>query len=139
MVQYCRARPCALGQPYDAVILIDTVPPDGCPGRLQLLEPDINADETAAFDSHHVDPLAVLKLARRIGELPSQIFLVGCEPMDGTNSESMSMNLSEPVAAAVDKAVEVVLMLVRLLLSERKPDMDGVLEVKVGEKNEFPK
>jgi hydrogenase maturation protease len=126
----------ALGQPYDAVILVDIVPSDGCPGRLQLIEPDTDGNEAAPFDNHRVDPLAVLRLAHRMGELPPQIFLLGCEPMNIMDGESMSTHLSAPVAAAADKAVETVLMLVKLLLAGRRPDTDAVTGGNIREKKE---
>ncbi len=93
----------ALGQPYDAAILVDAVAAGGPPGCLQVIEPDHPEDETSVFDGHRMNPLAVLRLARRLGGLPPQVFLVGCEPRAIAESESMSMGLSAPVAAAVER------------------------------------
>ena len=106
----------ALGQPYDAAILVDTVESAGFPGRLKLIEPDIGSGDAAPFDSHRMNPLAVLKMARRLGGLPPQVFLIGCEPVAITDGETMSMDLSAPVAAAVAKAAEMVLDLAGRLL-----------------------
>ncbi len=118
----------ALGQPYDAAILVDIVAGTGCPGRLQVIEPDLDSDEDAPFDSHRMDPLAVLRLACVLGGLPPQIFLVGCEPLEVEESESMSMSLSAPVAAAVEPAAAIVLKLAGLLRAGRRPGADGTTE-----------
>jgi len=107
----------ALGQPYDAVVLVDAVTPAGCPGRLVVLEPDLDGAEAAVPDGHRMDPLVVLKLARRLGSLPPQILLVGCEPTAAGEGESPSMGLSPPVAGAVDTAARIVLKLAGLLLA----------------------
>jgi hydrogenase maturation protease len=113
----------ALGQPYDAAILVDAMIRGGLPGRLWVIEPAARRDEAEAvlFDSHRMDPLAVLHLARRLGGLPPQVLLVGCEPLAVVAGESMSMGLSIPVAVAVEKAVEMVLDLAGLLLAGRRP------------------
>lgn len=109
----------ALGQPYDAVILIDALARGGCPGRIEVIQPDIDGDESAPFDSHRMDPSAVLRLARRLGGLPARILLVGCEPLETGAGESAFMNLSAPVAAAVEPVVDRVLELAGLLLVGR--------------------
>ncbi len=111
----------ALGQPYEAVILVDTVPRGGRPGRLAVIKPEVGNDDTAAFDGHRMDPVAVLKLARRLGGLPPRIYLVGCEPMKAGEGDGMSAGLSAAVAAAVEPAVRMVRELADLLLAGRRP------------------
>jgi hydrogenase maturation protease len=118
----------ALGQPYDAVILVDAVPHAGSPGRLRVMEPDLDSDETSAFDSHHMDPLAVLRLACQLGGLPPQILLVGCESMEFGAGASMSLHLSAPVAAAVEPAADTVLELAHRLLAGHRPQRSGATE-----------
>lgn len=110
----------ALGQPYDAAILVDAMTRGRLPGHLEVIEPDTDTDDAVSFDSHRMDPLAVLKLARRLGGLPPRILLVGCEPLAVGDDESMSISLSAPVAAAVEKAAEIVLDLAGLLLASRR-------------------
>jgi hydrogenase maturation protease len=120
----------ALGQPYDAVILVDAVARGGRPGQLAVIVPDVERDDTASFDSHRMDPVAVLKLARRLGELPPQIYLVGCEPRKAHEGDGMSTGLSAPVAAAVEQAVRIVRDLADTLLAGRRPEATGPLETK---------
>ncbi len=111
----------ALGQPYDAVILVDTVARGGLPGDLHVIEPDLDSEDATPFNSHRMDPVAVLQLARRLGTLPPQILLVGCEPLETAAGESMSMNLSAPVAAAVEAGAKRALELAGTLLTSRRP------------------
>ncbi len=120
----------ALGQPYEAAILVDSIAGEGVPGHLQVIEPQIDEDEPVPFNSHQLHPHAVLRLARRLGALPAKIFVVGCKPLDLTDGESMSMNLSDPVAAAVDAAVELVLKLASRLLSSDKLVTAEILNAK---------
>lgn len=110
----------ALGRGYDSAILIDAVMPRGAPGRLHLIELEAEReDDGAMFDNHHMDPVAVIGLARRIGTLPPKIFLVGCEPENWTNEESMSLELSPIVTRSVEGAIKIVLDLAERLLEDR--------------------
>lgn len=118
----------ALGQSYDAAILIDTVARGGRPGRLAVIEPDVKNDDAAVPDGHRMDPVAVLKLARRLGGLPPQVYLVGCEPMRVGEGDAMFTGLSAPVAAAVEPAARMALDLADLLLANRRPEANGNTE-----------
>jgi len=61
------------------------------------------------FDGHGMQPDVVLGVLDMLGEAgPARILVVGCEPA----SVDYGMELSEPVAGAVDEAVQVVLDLV---------------------------
>lgn len=102
----------ALVSGYDAAILVDSAPRGGAPGDIYVLEPDLADCETVPFDSHQLDPLAVLGLARILGDLPPQLLVVGCEPNE-ESVETMSMEMTEEVAAAVDPAVELVVELAK--------------------------
>jgi hydrogenase maturation protease len=115
----------ALGQTYDAAVLVDAMAKGNQPGHIEIILPDIGDDEgTAPFDSHRMDPLAVLKLARRLRGLPRQVVLVGCEPSEMTGEEALMMGLSEPVAQAVELAAQIVLKLADLLLAGHALDAD---------------
>jgi hydrogenase maturation protease len=111
----------ALGRGYDSAILLDAVMPRGAPGRLHLIELEAEReDDGAMFDNHHMDPVGVIGLARRIGTLPPKIFLVGCEPENWTNEESMSLELSPIVTRSVEGAIKIVLELAERLLGNWK-------------------
>ena len=116
----------ALGQPYGAAILVDTVAQGGPPGSVYVIEPDMDeAVRSPPPDSHHMEPMAVLGLARRLGTLPPHVLLVGCEPAERAESESMSMKLSAPVAAAVEKAAQIVLRLATRLLDPSDTEQES--------------
>jgi hydrogenase maturation protease len=111
----------ALGRPYYAAILVDAVPLGKAPGTIHLMEPGEHDGRVTAVDPHRMDPLSVLGLARRIGQLPERLMIVGCEPEtlgEGGDSNPFSTSLSAPVAAAVDEAAEIVLKAACRLLAE---------------------
>jgi len=60
------------------------------------------------FDAHGMQPDVVLGVLDMLGARSLRILVVGCEPA----SVDYGMELSEPVANAVDEAVQVVLDLV---------------------------
>jgi hydrogenase maturation protease len=110
----------ALGQAYNAAILVDTVPGDGLPGSLVVMEAELDSSEAASPDGHHMDPLTVLRLARSLGPLPGQILIVGCRPeeISADWDPETTMSLSSPVAAAVGSAADLVERLAALLSGE---------------------
>lgn len=107
----------ALQDGYAAAILVDTVQRGGPPGSLYVIEPELEPARSDAgmqlLSPHDMSPDSVLRFAREMGgEL--EIVLVGCEPESfGNELEGEGrMGLSEPVAVAVDKAVELIESLV---------------------------
>jgi hydrogenase maturation protease len=130
-----------LANGYDAAILVDATPRGGTPGTIYVIEPDLGtadpcpagADMVSAesatpdpgggsgtgvdammaasplFDAHGMQPDVVFGMLDMLGgDRPGRILVVGCEPA----SVDYGMELSEPVAAAVDDAVRVVLDMV---------------------------
>lgn len=106
----------ALQDGYAAAILVDVAQRGGPPGSLYVIEPD---GEEALDDAgvhelmlspHDLDPNKMLRLVRRLGGECEHIVFVACEPESfGTEVEGEGrMGLSVPVAAAVDKAVELI-------------------------------
>lgn len=111
----------ALLDDWSAVILVDAVSRQAAPGTLFVIEPDLRelpeAIETATFDGHSMDPVTVLRLARTLGEIRPQIFVLGCEPAD-LGGEEGRMGLSPEVEAAINQAVSMVEKLVHELLAK---------------------
>jgi hydrogenase maturation protease len=98
----------ALGEDWDAALLLDAVPAGERPGTLSIIEPELDAD-SLELDTHGMHPAKVLRLARELGPLPRRTLVVGCEPQTQTLTEDeMAMELSEPVGAAVGRAIELV-------------------------------
>lgn len=96
----------ALQRGYEAAILLDATPRGLEPGTVSVIE--VDPDEAdPSLDTHGMDPLRVLGLARALGTLPPRLVVVGCEPlvrMTGAEPD-VAVALSAPVAAAVDEAV----------------------------------
>jgi hydrogenase maturation protease len=98
-----------LQEDYDAAILIDAVPRRQDPGTLYVIEPDLLEAHTG-LDAHAMDPVQVLGLASTLGTLPERVLVIGCEPATtmSVDDEELVMALTPPVAAAIDRAVELV-------------------------------
>ena len=111
----------ALLDEHDAVILIDALPRGGKPGRIYTIEPDlsqIGQGPPVAMDAHVLDPLKVLGTVKALGGELKRLVLVGCEPADLGSFEEGKMGLSEPVAGAVNEAMNTVVRLVSKFLDE---------------------
>ena len=105
----------ALLEDYDAVILVDAASRGEKPGTLSLIEPQMDQEGALALDTHGMDPVKVLALARALGARTTRTWLVACEPgrlVDGDDPEDVLVELSAPVLAAVDEAVTMVETLV---------------------------
>jgi hydrogenase maturation protease len=107
---------------YNSAILLDATARGGGAGTIYVIEPDLQrptvaADDEAAlaanpmFNAHGMQPDVVLGM---LGMLEAEhaedrhVLVVGCEPA----SLDYGIGLSEPVTAAVDEAVKVVLDLI---------------------------
>ena len=111
----------AMQDRYDVVVLVDAAPRGSAPGTLHVIDARVDADGPMAMDTHGMDPVKVLALARALGRVPPRVLVVGCEPSRMISAEQwdeMEMGLSPPVSAAVDAAVTLVEELVAELLAE---------------------
>ncbi len=89
---------------YDALVVVDALPGNGAPGDLSVLEvgPDDLGD--GELDAHGMAPVAVLASLGQLGGSLPPTYVVGCQPAD----VGEGMGLTPAVAAAVDRAVELV-------------------------------
>jgi hydrogenase maturation protease len=113
----------ALQEDYEVVVFVDAVPRGEEPGTVYLIEPEIEEDGEVSLDTHGMDPVKVIKLSRALGAKPTRTLVVGCEPrvvLSGEDYDAMSMELSEPVHAAVGEAVKLVVSLVEEIGGEGK-------------------
>jgi hydrogenase maturation protease len=112
---------------YELLILVDTVARDGPPGTVYVIEPERGiGPETRPeqalgldgppVDAHGMTPDAVLALVESLGGSVGRVVVVGCAP--ATLEEGIG--LSDPVAAAVPTAAEVV----RRLLADAGYELD---------------
>ncbi len=118
----------ALLDGYDVTIFVDAMPRGGEPGTLYVIDPDLpDLKEIAEMDAqammvetHGMNPMRVLSLARSMGGEFKRILIVGCEPATFGSEEEGKMGLSDPVEAAVGEAVEVIESLVAEILKEHR-------------------
>ncbi|MEO3874330.1 hydrogenase maturation protease [Nonomuraea sp. B12E4] len=108
----------ALQRDYAAVIFVDAAARGHAPGTLTVLEPDLPDDGEgggAPVETHGMDPVRVLRLARTLGRLPAQVRVVCCEP---ATVEEALFELSEPVRAMIGEAANLVKSLVMDMIAE---------------------
>jgi hydrogenase maturation protease len=116
---------------YDVVIFVDTVQRGEPPGTLYVIEPELaNLNPAgAAIDAHTMDPATVLRSAVSMGADPGRVLLVGCEPGPLPPDDQMQMDLSPPVAAAVNEAVSLVRDLAAKILAGNLPSAEANKEL----------
>jgi hydrogenase maturation protease len=104
----------ALLDGYDTVILLDATPRGGAPGTLYTIEPELGEITTGEMETHGMNPMRVLAMARSMGAAWKRLLVVGCEPSPDTiDPEGQgAMGLSDAVRPSVDAAVEVVRRLI---------------------------
>lgn len=95
---------------YEALVLVDISRQGEQPGTLYVMEvePDTieaGIEDGTQIDPHGMDPETVLRFVKATGGWPGRVVVVACEP---EQVEQVGIGLSPPVAAAVDRAVELV-------------------------------
>jgi len=83
--------------PCDRLIVIDAVNKGSTPGTVYVMKVE-DIPEAGEIDLHLAVPSRALSVAKALGVLPLETYLVGCEPAD---VDELTMELSEPVKAAV--------------------------------------
>ena len=100
----------ALQDGYETTILVDAYPHGQEPGAVSLIEPDLSKlDEVqqGVVETHGMNPLNVLRMAKTMNGSLKKVLLIGCEPATFGGEEGQ-MGLSGPVEAAVDEAVKMI-------------------------------
>jgi hydrogenase maturation protease len=121
----------ALQEPYETVVFVDAAPRGEPPGTVSLVEPDLGDAAELVLETHGMNPLRVVALARAMGHVPARVLLVACEPamiVEGDSDDDLVGELSAPVAAAVDEAVRLVRTVVDELTAESQPERKVVAE-----------
>lgn len=103
----------ALVEPYSVVILVDAIARGGTPGAVYVLQP-VNdpSPPNVTPNGHSMEPQHLLAMARSVGDIRSEIYIVGCEPLDFGDELEGRMGLSSQAASAVPRAVETILDLI---------------------------
>jgi hydrogenase maturation protease len=95
---------------YEALVLVDVSRQDGEPGTLYVMEADAESvggalEDGEMIDPHGMDPQTVLRFVKALGGWPGRVVVVACEP---EQVEEVGIGLTPRVAAAVDRAAELV-------------------------------
>lgn len=101
---------------YDALILVDAIDRGLPPGTVKVLAlevPQATLPPDERLDMHLADPQRVVVMAKALGVLPPQVFLVGCQP---AQCEWGQWEMSPQVAAAVEVAVQKICSLLTQLI-----------------------
>ena len=99
--------------PCDRLIIVDAMTRGGAPGTVYVTAIE-SVESAAEVDLHLAVPARALSVAKALGALPGEIFVVGCEPADVDE-------LTTALTPAVHAAVDVALGHVRQLLGEPAP------------------
>ncbi|MGH2891595.1 MAG: hydrogenase maturation protease [Sciscionella sp.] len=99
---------------YDALVIIDVSSQGGAPGTLYVIEPDEQSvsgsiEDGDAINPHGMDPQTVLRFVRSVGAWPGKVVVIACEPAE---VEQIGWGLSDDVAEALERAVQLVLEIV---------------------------
>lgn len=119
----------ALLEPCRAVIFIDAVMHGGQPGTIYLLQCVDTPSEIhkqMALDPHSMEPANLLAMARSLGDVNSEIYIVGCEPSDFGDELVGRIGLSDAAASAVPEAARAVVDLIALIAT---PDGQGTAPI----------
>src|SRR5262245_21009530 len=88
--------------PYDRLIIVDAMQRGGRPGSVYVTEVE-SVESATEVDLHLAVPARALAVAKALGALPREVFIVGCEPAE---VDELTTELTPTVAAAVETALE---------------------------------
>ena len=95
---------------YDSLVILDASRHGGEPGTLYVIEPQRDEfapeiEDGEMIDPHDMDPATMLRFVRATGGWPGKVVVIGCEPGE---VDEVGLGLTPPVAAAVERALELV-------------------------------
>jgi hydrogenase maturation protease len=114
----------------DVAVLIDAAPRGDQAGTLYVIEPELHAaaddcEKETPIEAHSMNPANVLRLAVQMGAQPGRVIVVGCEPGALPAEDEIMVEMSAPVAAAVDPAARLVVDIVEQLLDGEEAPVGG--------------
>ncbi len=106
----------ALLDPYDVVIIVDSLSQGEQPGALRVFDSrrDLRIQSLPPGfrpEWHSIDPATALTMAHSLGGHPGRVILVGCEPSRSAGPAVLQIGMTKPVQAAVNDAVQLILAL----------------------------
>jgi hydrogenase maturation protease len=87
--------------PYDRLIIVDAMTRGGSPGSVYVTEVQ-DVESAGDIDMHLAVPSRALAVAKALGGLPREVFIVGCEPAE---VDELTTELTPGVQAAVETAL----------------------------------
>jgi hydrogenase maturation protease len=87
--------------PYDRLVIVDAMTRGGSPGTVYVTAVE-SVESAAEVDLHLAVPARALSVAKALGALPREVFIVGCEPAE---VDELTTALTPSVQAAVDTAL----------------------------------
>jgi len=85
------------------VIIIDCADFGGKPGKIGIFDPDeLRRDENTEISLHATDLLGSLELARRTGNYPEKVIIVGIQPVKIEMGTSLSGDLADSLTQLPD-------------------------------------
>lgn len=118
----------AMQKDYDAVILVDAAQRGEPAGTLSVIDARADLDVPPSIETHGMDPVRVLALARALGHVPERVLVVACEPeriVAPEQWDDMDATLSDAVAHSIPGAVDLVQTLIARLMDELRPKTDA--------------
>jgi hydrogenase maturation protease len=106
----------ALMDSQELTILVDACERGFTPGTVFVLEPDPIEDPLRGIELHGINPLNAFRMVKSLGGTPGRVLIVGCQPAALGSDYDDEVGLSDLVAAAVDKTVDVIEKLVSKVL-----------------------
>lgn len=102
---------------YDLVIFVDAIDKEEKPGEVFVIKPYLNKgkEEVLKISLHEVELEKLLKIAKELKVLPSEVVIVGCQPKILSSGLKMSMEVTE----AVKKTVEIILNILKEKLKNK--------------------
>ena len=88
--------------PCDRLIIVDAMTRGASPGSVYVTEVQ-SVEPATEVDMHLAVPARALAVAKALGALPREVYIVGCEPGE---TDELTTELTPPVAAAVETALE---------------------------------
>lgn len=88
--------------PYDRLVIVDAMTRGAAPGTVYVSEVQ-SVESPAEVDLHLAVPARALAVAKALGALPREVYIVGCEPAE---VDELTTALTPRVAAAVETALE---------------------------------
>ncbi|HEY2378747.1 MAG TPA: hydrogenase maturation protease [Gemmatimonadaceae bacterium] len=115
----------AMQKDYDAVVFVDAAPRGEPAGTLSVIDASADLEGPPAIETHGMDPVRVLALARALGRVPARVLVVACEPeriISPEQWDEMDGTMSEAVTRSIPRAVELVHSVIDRLVDELRRD-----------------